>query len=79
MRSRNRLHKTKLADFRVWLEARGWKDEPTKDFYEVLRMSWPGEAPLLVHRKNELKEHYTTWGISETLMGQWLREKKPDA
>lgn len=79
MRSRGRLHKTKLPTFTEWLEARGWVKQDTKDYYEVLRMRWPNDKsvePLLVHKKMEVKEHYTTWGISETLLSQWFRETK---
>jgi len=82
MRSRSTLHKSKLDDFAQWLERRGWQHEEPLG-YEVLRMRWPKELPplstsmlLLVYRKNEVKEHYTTYGIAQDLLIQWLRERK---
>ena len=74
-RSRNRLHKSKLEDFTKWLETRGWVKQITKDYYEVLRMV-KGKETLLIHTKLELKEHYTTWGASNTELNIWLRERK---
>ena len=71
------LHKSKLADFIQWLKNRGWKPEITKGHYEVLRMRWSEtEPPLIVYEKNEAKEHYTTFGIGQDLLIQWLRERK---
>ena len=74
MRSRSRLHKSKLSEFKSWLESRDWNEEPTKDFYEVLRMKRMGET-LLVHRRNDVKEHYTTWGASDRELSVWLRKR----
>lgn len=70
------LHKSKLEDFAQWLEARGWKRAKTKGAYEVLRMTWAEETPLIVYRKNVVKEHYTTFGTGQVLVKQWLREKR---
>jgi len=75
MRSRSTLHKSKLEDFAQWLEDRGWEHEETGG-YEVLRMRWPEEPPLIVYTKNDPKEHYTTFGIGQDLVIQWLRERK---
>ena len=70
------LHKSKLDDFKSWLEGRGWTNEKTKGEYEVLRMGWPKEPPLIVYTKNDAKEHYTTYGISEVLVKQFIKERK---
>ena len=69
------LHKSKLEDFAQWLEGRGWEHEETGG-YEVLRMRWKKDGPLIVYEKNEAKEHYTTFGIGQALLIQWLRERK---
>ena len=69
------LHKSKLDDFAQWLERRGWQHEEPCG-YEVLKMRWPREAPLIVYEKNEAKEHYTTFGIGQDLLIQWLRERE---
>jgi hypothetical protein len=79
--SRSLLHKPTLDAFTRWLENLGWEVQPTKGCYEVLRMTHPKDespklGPLLVHRKSEIKEHYTTHGISEDLVRKWIREKR---
>jgi len=75
-RSRCTLHKSKLNEFRDWLIQRGWKEAKPKGDYEVLRMRWKREPPLLIYDRLESKEHYTTYDIGETLVRQWIRERK---
>ena len=76
MRSRNRLHKNKLDDFKKWLLVHGWINCTPVGEYEVLRMKKPGARALLVFRRNELKEHYTTYGVSEDQLSIWLKERQ---
>jgi len=72
------LHKSKLEDFAKWAEERGWKRQKTKGDYEVLRMKWPGEPPMIIYTKLEAKEHYTTYEIGDVLVRQWIRDRKQE-
>ncbi|AZV93549.1 hypothetical protein CBF45_07325 [Bordetella sp. J329] len=75
-RSRCTLHKSKLAAFQTFCEGYGWKAEPTKGGYEVLRMRHAGcENLLIVHGKIDAQEHYTTWGESQRMIRQFLRAR----
>lgn len=68
MRQRDLLHVNHLAAFLAFCEEHGWTVQATKGGYEVLRMTKPGEpAPLLIHRRDEVREHYTAWGIGLTM------------
>ena len=75
MRSRNRLHKSKLTQFSNWLEWHGWTPEKTKGLYEVMRKR-KGDELLLVYDRNEAKEHYTTYDVSERELSRWLNQRK---
>ena len=73
--SRDRLHLSKLEDFRAWALVQGYRAEPTKGDYEVLRLRKGTEAPLLFwwHHGGE---HVTTDARSETLVSAWLRSRR---
>lgn len=76
-RSRNLLHKSKLADFRAFCQSHGWSVVEKKDVFEVLRMRHPDQAhPLIVHDRLDSVEHYTTWGNSETMARQFVASRK---
>lgn len=74
MRSRNRLHKSKLQDFKEWLETKDWTQEQKRG-NEVLRMKHPTKGLLFVHERHR-SDHYTTWGTSDRMFSQWRREFK---
>lgn len=81
-RSRCNLHVSRLPEFIEFCESLGWKQEDTKDYFEVLRMRHPQEAkPLIVHtrlatcRGNE-PTHYTTWGIGDLLTTKFIAHRK---
>lgn len=77
MRSRCRLHKTKLCYFVTYLKGLGWQEAKLTSCWEVLRMKHPKyKGVLLVYDRIEAKEHFTTHGIAEELLSQWLREMK---
>ena len=75
MRSRARLHKNKLNDFIPWLINRGWVEQDGKGCYEVLRMV-KDDSVLIVHEKLDAKEHYTTWGYSNSELDIWIKERR---
>lgn len=74
-RSRRTLHQSKMAEFKAWCESKGWVWEPSKG-HEVLRMRHPEERmPMFVHCRDGGMVHMTTWGRSQELLNQWLRER----
>ena len=77
MRSRSRLHKSKLEHFKTYLIDLGWSEERLKGSFEVLRMRHPKyKGVLLVYDRIGAKEHYTTHGIANELFTQWLRDMR---
>ena len=77
MRARDLLHKTKLDDFRAWLEDRGWYQVSCKGEWEVLRMRHPDSVgPLLVYDRLEAREHYTTHGVAYHMACRWVRDRR---
>lgn len=76
-RSRNTLARHKLDDFIAFCTARGWKREPTKGDYEILRMRHPARKdPLMVHQGlHDDSMHLTTWGESDRMVRIYLNEK----
>lgn len=75
-RSRCLLHKSKLDDFKEWLQSLGWKVEGVKSCYEVLRMRHSEHGVLIIYQKSGAKEHCTTFGIGNRLVYTWLNLKK---
>lgn len=78
-RSRSQLHRTHFDAFVAFCESCGFKRVPTKDPFEVLRMTPPRKGtggPLIVHSRDSAKEHYTTWGVSADLAQQFFRARK---
>jgi len=79
MRSRCTLHKSKLATFQAFCEARGWVAEPSKGDYEVLRMRHPERRdPMIVHERSNATEHYTTSGESQKQVRAFIRATSRD-
>ena len=75
-RRRDLLHKNQLSAFREWLIADGWTIEPTKGFYEVLRIRKPNHAaPVLFYLKHEPTEHITTFGLGTSLARQFVNAR----
>lgn len=75
MRDRGLLHFSQISALTEWAKRRGWKEEPTKDTYEVLRLR-QGKQCAIFHRKSEAKEHVTVWGESERLAREFMRWNK---
>jgi len=79
-RSRSQLHHTHFDAFVAFCESCGFERVPTKDVFEVLRMTPPPHkksgGPLIVHSRDCAKEHYTTWGVSADIAQQFFRARK---
>jgi hypothetical protein len=85
MRSRCTLARTQLERFKIFCEAMGWAEVPTKGVFEVLRMRHAEQKePLIVHQKmgtfahsgHTPTVHLTTWGQSAVVVKQFLRAKR---
>lgn len=75
-RSRATLHFNKLAAFRDYLQGRGWVEVERKSIYEALRMTHPtSPQPCIVHKKDSATEHCTTWGTSQNLLMDYLKQR----
>lgn len=74
-RDRSRLHLSKLDAFAEWAATQGYEREPTKGYYEVLRLRRKGEPPHIFHR-HEGGDHATTIKGSTYLVTRWLRDKR---
>ena len=77
MARRDLLHKTKLKEFRDWLERNGLSVLPPVGDYEVLR--WKGVAghPMpIVFDRHEGTGHYTCNRSAERYVQNWLWQRK---
>jgi len=72
MRDRGLIHFNHLPLLSAWAQERGWKEEPVKDLYEVLRLR-NGKQCAIFHKKHAAHEHVTVWGDSEKLGRQFIR------
>lgn len=74
MTDRYALTRKELPEFAAWLISQGWKEVPTLDPWEVLRMTRPDHSGvLLVHgRERGFGDTYCTiWGISQKEYRRW--------
>jgi hypothetical protein len=74
-RSRNLLALTKLVDFAAWAVCQGYKVEPTKGSYEVLRLRKKGESPVLFFKRDK-GQHATSYGDGTALVQLWVNTRK---
>lgn len=65
MADRALLHLSKLDAFAEWMARDGWTREPTKGAYEVLRLTKPGEVPLVFYSRERAREHATVQSGSQ--------------
>ena len=75
MRTRDLLHKSKLQDFIQYAESKGYKEEPTKGEYEVLRLRG-SKGMAIFHERLDRGDHFTTHGLATELVEQYIRDKK---
>ena len=80
--NRGGLHMDKIDAFAAWAEGRGYRREPTKGAYEVLRLRKGKEAPLLYYRRERLNvsggspKHATSRGAGNALLRAWFRDRR---
>lgn len=58
MARRELLHKTKLLDFKIYLESIGYIEDKKDVLYQVLRMKKDKDM-VIVYEKDNSTEHYT--------------------
>ena len=79
MAVKNLLHKSKLEEFKAWLEKNyGLIIEPCKGSFEVLRWSkgdkYGGPMPIIYQSKSN--EHYSCNEASIAYVKKFIKEKK---
>ena len=79
MANRALLHRSKIEDFKSWLQEDGWQIEHTKGIYEVVRATKEGRKPLIVYtRDNNGKEHITVQSRDEGVVRAYIRDRRRD-
>lgn len=74
--SRSLLHKTKLENFKAWLDTKGIKHRPGKGLWQVLQVCKDGVHWNCVYIRHEMPEHYTTERNLDDLVVQFCRSTK---
>lgn len=73
------LHLKSLKAFVAWAETKGYRKEPTKGTFEILRLRHAdGGIPILFFTKIRSKEHVTCQRDGLKLVRRWLRERSRD-
>ena len=74
--SRCALHKTKLEEFKEWLNDQGIAHRPGKGDYQVLQVLTDSHGWQVVFAKNEMPEHFTVNKALMPLLSQFFARKK---
>ncbi|WP_417764657.1 hypothetical protein [Shewanella chilikensis] len=81
MAARNLLHRTKLEEFKEWLEKNyGWVIREPKGIYEVLRWDnrsddkYKGVMPIIFNGKS--KEHFSCNEAAAQYVKKFIKETK---
>jgi hypothetical protein len=80
-RSRSLLALSMLRVFEEWAVTQGYRREPTKGSYEILRLRKKGEAPVLYFRRDKGSfggepQHATSYGEGTKLVQRWINTRK---
>lgn len=76
MRNRCKLHLTKVDEFADFVSSLGYQREPTKGYYEVLRIRKDNEPPVLFYNRKGMTDHATVYGKGLGLVEKYLSAKK---
>lgn len=80
MANRSLLHRSKVEDFKSWLQEDGWQIEKTKGIYEIVRARKGDRKPLIVYtRDNKGSEHITVQSRDEAVVRAYIRDRKREA
>lgn len=78
MASRNTLHKTKLQEFKDYLDANCIGYRPGKGEYQVLQVCTPDSGWQVVFSRLDMPEHFTVGDKLLPLVRKYLESKKHD-
>ena len=73
--SRSLLHKTKLEEFKAWLDSEGVKHRPGKGEWQVLQVCKDGKHWNSVFIRLDMPEHFTTDKRLDSLVMKYCRTK----
>lgn len=77
MANRSLLHRSKVEDFKSWLQEDGWQIEQTKGIYEIVRATKGTRKPLIVYtRDNKGKEHITVQERDVPVVRAYIRDRR---
>ena len=71
--SRNRLHISKLGQFKLWLQENGYDTRPGVGFWQVLQVRI-GPNWLGVFTRLKMKEHFTVDRRLDSVVTKFIRE-----
>lgn len=74
--SRNLLHKSKLAEFKVWLYDQGIEQRPPRGDYDVLQVQVKAKEWFCIFDRNDAQEHYTVDKRLEPTVRKFIKESK---
>lgn len=74
--SRNLLHKTKLEEFKSWLDGQGLAHRPGRGPWQVLQVCKDGRHWNCVYERIEMPEHYSTDKHIDPLVRRFARESR---
>lgn len=72
--ARNLLHKSKLEDFKLWLDANHIPHRPGKGVWEVLQVKLTPNLWGFVFCRLHMSEHYTTSQTLERTVLKFIKE-----
>lgn len=76
MSARNLLARSKLPEFKSWLEEEGFKILPTKGTYEMLRWrSKPRQVMPIIFERHGSDVHLTCNKAAIPFVRRWIKER----
>jgi hypothetical protein len=81
-RDRALLALGKVKEFTAWAVSQGYRVEPTKGTWEILRLRIPGQPPVLFFTRYKTAsggspQHATCQSAGTKLVQRWIRSRKP--
>ena len=73
--SRCLLHRSKLSEFKAWLDKEGIAYRDGKGFYQVLQICKDGTHWNCIYSRLDMPEHFTTDKNLDSLVARFCREK----
>lgn len=73
---RNLLHKTKLNEFKAWLDSEGVEHRPGRGDYQVLQVCIDRKHWLGVYERNVMLEHYSTDRRLDPIVRRYCRQRE---